>query len=183
MKGQGHLPLGYPHNNTAGVGSDSPPRLKREALVGPSNRAEGGSDAERAPNPPAGLCKSGRALWRAVLGDYVLDEHETTILREACRTADSLDVLQAQIESDGVMSESSQGSRVHPALVEIRQQRITFARLLTALRIPQGETDGRTQSRGGPRGVYGITGPHEAPGAAGPQVRRPANAVDPVSTR
>lgn len=114
--------------------------------------------ATGAPKPPTGLRKSGRALWRAVMRDYVLDEHETTILREACRTADSLDALEAQVEVDGIMSESSQGGRVHPALVELRQQRITFARLLTALRIPQGETDGRTQSRGGPRGVYGIAG-------------------------
>ena len=113
---------------------------------------------ERVPAPPAGLLKSGRALWRAVMRDYALDEHETTILREACRTADSLDALQAQLVADGIMSESSQGSRVHPALVEIRQQRVTFARLLTALRIPQGESDGRTQSRGGTRGVYGIKG-------------------------
>lgn len=115
--------------------------------------------SSKVPNPPAGLQKSGRALWRAVLTDYELDEHETTILREACRTADSLDDLQALIESEGLMSETSQGPRVHPALVEARQQRVTFARLLTALRIPAGETTGdRTQQRGGPRGVYGIRG-------------------------
>ena len=114
--------------------------------------------SSKVPNPPAGLQKSGRALWRAVLGEYELDEHERTILREACRTADSLDALQALLDAEGLMSESSQGTRVHPALVEVRQQRVTFARLLTALRIPTGETTGRTQSRGGPRGVYGIRG-------------------------
>src|SRR4051794_20787006 len=96
--------------------------------------------AVKAPEPPSGLRKSGRALWRAVLRDYELDEHETTILREACRTADSLDALQGLVDSDGLMSETSQGPRVHPALVEARQQRVTFARLLTALRIPTGET-------------------------------------------
>ncbi len=36
---------------------------------------------DKAPRPPAGLKASGRALWRAVTRDYVLDEHETTILR------------------------------------------------------------------------------------------------------
>lgn len=113
---------------------------------------------ETIPDPPEGLRGSGSALWRAVLGDYELDEHETTILREACRTADSLDDLQALLDAEGLMSESSQGVRVHPALVEARQQRVTFARLLTALRIPTGEDSGRTQSRGGPRGVYGIRG-------------------------
>ena len=43
------------------------------------------------PAPPDGLKVSGRALWDAVLTDYELDEHEQTILREACRTADLLD--------------------------------------------------------------------------------------------
>jgi hypothetical protein len=114
--------------------------------------------AGKSPDPPKGLKTSGRALWRAVLSDYVLDKHEQTILREACRTADSLDGLQTLLDNEGLTSESSQGVRVHPALVELRQQRVTFARLLTALRIPAGETDGRTQGRGGPRGVYGLRG-------------------------
>ncbi|MBN9610994.1 MAG: hypothetical protein BGO26_16665 [Actinobacteria bacterium 69-20] len=110
------------------------------------------------PDPPKGLQASGRALWRAVLRDYELDEHETVILREACRTADLCDTLQAQIDQDGIMGETSQGPRVNPCAAEIRQQRVTFARLLTALRIPQGEADGRAQVRGTVRGVYGITG-------------------------
>lgn len=112
--------------------------------------------ADKTPRPPAGLRTSGRALWRAVMRDYVLDEHETTILRECCRTADSLDGLQALVDAEGLMGETSQGPRVHPALVELRQQRITFARLLTALRIPAGDDMGRTQGSRGPRGVYGI---------------------------
>jgi hypothetical protein len=113
------------------------------------------------PRPPARLHRSGRELWRAVLAEYELDSHERTILREACRTADSLDALQSQLEIDGLMSQSSQGERVHPALVELRLQRVTFARLMTALRIPTGETTAgadRTQVRGAPRGVYGLPG-------------------------
>jgi hypothetical protein len=98
-------------------------------------------------------------LWRAVLGDYELDEHETTILRESLPDRGLLDDLQALLDAEGITSESSQGLRVHPALVELRQQRIAFARLLTALRIPIGDTGvGRTQTRGGIRGVYGIAG-------------------------
>jgi len=114
--------------------------------------------AQKPPTPPTELRRSGRDLWRAVLADYDLDRHELTILKEACRTADALDGLQQLLEDEGLMSETSQGARVHPALVEARQQRVTFARLLTALRIPAGENDGRTQSRGGVRGVYGIRG-------------------------
>lgn len=110
------------------------------------------------PKAPRGLRSSGRALWVSVLNDYELDEHEEVMLRECCRTADSIDALQAVVDSEGVLSESSQGVRAHPALVELRQQRVAFARLLTALRIPQADGDGRTQMRGTPRGVYSIRG-------------------------
>ncbi|HXH78172.1 hypothetical protein [Nocardioides sp.] len=113
------------------------------------------SNGPSAPKPPKGLGQSGRALWAAVLGDFELTEHETVVLREACRTADSLDALQMLIEQEGHMSESSQGVRVHPALVELRQQRIALARLFAAMHIPTGEDQGRTQHRG-VRGVYGI---------------------------
>lgn len=114
--------------------------------------------ADKPPIPPSELKKSGRALWSAVLEEYELDRHEVLILREACRTADALDGLQALLDADGLMGETSQGPRIHPALVEARQQRLTFARLLTALRIPAGEADGRTQARGGTRGVYALKG-------------------------
>lgn len=115
--------------------------------------------AEGLPKAPAGLKASGRALWKAVLSDYVLDQHELTVLREAARTADTCDALQALVDDEGLTAPSSQGVRAHPALVELRQQRVTFARLLTALRIPAGEVeDGRTQARGGTRGVYALKG-------------------------
>jgi hypothetical protein len=114
------------------------------------------------PSPPDRLGESGRALWGAVLEDYDLDTHELTVLREACRTADSLEDLQQLLEAEGLTSGSSQGVRVHPALVELRLQRVTFARLLTALRIPSGDTSAepgvRDQPRGGVRGVYGLPG-------------------------
>lgn len=63
-------------------------------------------------------------------------DHELGTLREACRTATAIDALQAVVDRDGVMNESSQGLRAHPALVELRQQRICFSRLVAALAIP-----------------------------------------------
>ena len=115
--------------------------------------------AENVPKAPRGLRKSGRDLWRAVQSDFELDEHESATLTQACRITDLCDQLQAVLDTEGLMSESSQGARVHPAAVELRQQSIALARLMTALRIPAGEvTDGRTQHRPGVRGVYGIKG-------------------------
>lgn len=111
------------------------------------------------PQPPRGLRKSGRALWRAVLADFELDTHEAAILTQACRLTDLCDQLQGTLDTEGLMSQTSQGARIHPAAVELRQQSIALARLMSALRIPAGEEeDGRTQPRAGVRGVYSIGG-------------------------
>ncbi len=114
-----------------------------------------------APKAPSDLQRSGRALWRAVLADFVLEEHERQLLHETCRTRDLCDRLQTVLDADGPMGESSQGVRVHPAAVELRQQRIVLARLLTGLRLPQGEAgdeqaSARPQRRGGARGTYAL---------------------------
>ncbi|WP_280491712.1 hypothetical protein [Nocardia asiatica] len=85
-----------------------------------------------------------------------MSEGEVGLLREACRTADALDQLQAVLERDGVLNESSQGSRVHPELPELRQQRITFARLIAALKSNEPEDDAEGLPAGrAPRGVWG----------------------------
>lgn len=110
------------------------------------------------PPAPSGLRRSGRALWRAVLGAFELDEHERAMLLQACRTVDSLDDLQAALDDEGVISATPQGPRAHPALVEARQQRITLARLLTALQLPAGEETTTSRTRPGARGVYSIRG-------------------------
>ena len=52
--------------------------------------------------------------------------------------------------------------RAHPALVELRQQRIAFACLVAQLGLPVGDQDAAhvkgQQQRRATRGVYGITG-------------------------
>lgn len=89
------------------------------------------------PQPvPKGLRGSGRLLWTSTVTQFELEEHELAILREACRTAHSIDKLQAEVDRDGVLNESPQGLRAHPALVELRQQRLCFAKLVSQLAIP-----------------------------------------------
>ncbi|MGE3844115.1 MAG: terminase [Vicinamibacterales bacterium] len=116
---------------------------------------------------PDGLATAGSVLWHAVTDVLDLDEHEALALRELCRTADVLDQLQAVVARDGVLLDSSQGARAHPALTELRQQRIAFARLAAAMRLPAGLADGkpsaagdaqRGQVRSGVRGFYAIDG-------------------------
>ncbi len=116
--------------------------------------------------PPAGTGPAGRHLWRAVLADYELVEHEVVLLRQAVRTTDLCDSLQSIVDAEGPMSETRLGDvRVHPALIELRQQRLALARLVVALRVPLGDqedqpttavspTVARLQRRG-VRGFYG----------------------------
>jgi hypothetical protein len=98
-----------------------------------------------------GTSPDAKALWHSVADDYELDEHEAALLRQAVRTIDLIDTLQAKIDEIGAIVESPQGVKANPAVVEIRQQRIVLARLLAALRLPTGdEADAkRPQRRGG----------------------------------
>jgi len=105
------------------------------------------------PAAPRGIGPEGRKLWRAVLGEFELEEHELLLLRQAVRVADTCAQLQAMVDDHGPLRDG----RAHPALVELRQQRILLARLIVALRVPLGEEDSRSQRRG-LRGVYGIRG-------------------------
>lgn len=112
---------------------------------------------------PKGTKPGGRRLWRAVVADYELEEHERALLVEAVRTVDLLAELDAVVKAEGLFMQLGDGWRTHPAVVEARQQRITLARLLAALRLPAGEegdqqATARPQRRVGARGVYGIRG-------------------------
>ncbi|MHA6512007.1 hypothetical protein [Tessaracoccus sp. Z1128] len=105
------------------------------------------------PAAPAGLGPAGRKLWRSITDDFEGAEHETAILEEACRTRDLVATLRDQIETDGLMLPSSQGMRLHPAVAEVRQQRLTLARLLATLSVPALDEDQLPPARG-VRGVY-----------------------------
>ncbi len=110
------------------------------------------------PKAPAGAGSAGGRLWRAVLCEFELVEHELALLRQAVHVADLCEALQATVEREGLV----RAGRPHPAMVELRQQRILLARLVVALRVPLGEQEDesgprRTQYRG-VRGVYGLRG-------------------------
>ena len=61
--------------------------------------------------------------------------------------------LRALVDADGPMLDSSQGTRLHPAIGEIRAQQLTLARLLATLGVP-GLTDDDLPASRGVRGVY-----------------------------
>lgn len=107
---------------------------------------------------PPGLKAGGRKLWRSVADAFELGEHELSILLEASRTVDTLDGLQTILSEEGLMMASPQGMKVHPAAVELRQQRVTLAKLVASLRIPLDDEEeaGRTQHRVGVRAVSSL---------------------------
>jgi hypothetical protein len=121
----------------------------------------------RVPAAPRAAKAAGRRLWRSILAEYELEEHEMALLREMVRTVDQLDGLAATLEAEGlIVRGQGLAPKAHPALVEARQLRIALARLAAALRLPAGDEDSadakagtrRPQRRAGVRGPYRLRG-------------------------
>ncbi|MBO0844580.1 MAG: hypothetical protein J2P22_04095 [Nocardioides sp.] len=109
------------------------------------------------PKPPKALGHAGRDLWREVCSEYDLEHHEELLLLEACRCADRLNRLDAEILDAPLSVTNARGDiAAQPLLSEARQQQLTMSRLLASLRLPAGEEEGRPQRRGGARGSYGV---------------------------
>ena len=87
--------------------------------------------------PPPGLGTRGRRLFRALSAAFDFDAGEFVILAEACRTADLVDRLAAELTSAPLVVEGSRGQQaVHPVAAELRQQRDLLSRLLGRLALP-----------------------------------------------
>lgn len=85
----------------------------------------------------------GQAFWQSTRDKYELTDGELEILAEACRTLDVLDVLAAEIATNGPMTVGASGQPVvHPAVGEARGQRLALHRLLAGLSLP--DSDGQT---------------------------------------
>jgi len=106
-----------------------------------------------------------------VVSGWELEQHELALLREATRTVDVLDKLHAIVEAEGpVVDGGKAGPKVHPALTDARQLRVTMARVLAALRLPDGDEGDspRAAVSGAPPRVASIGSvPREAPSARG----------------
>ncbi len=107
------------------------------------------------PAAPRGLKAAGRRLWDSTCADFELEPFEASLLEQACRTADIIETLQSVVDSLGVDCAGRE-------LAEVRQQRLAFARILVALRLPAGLDDepgrARRPQRRGIRGVYSMGG-------------------------
>lgn len=96
---------------------------------------------------PAGLARSGSALWSQVVGRWDLRPDELRVLEDACREADLIDTLNRTLVGDDVMVKGSMGQPVlNPLIAEIRQHRATLAGLLRGLKLPD---DAASSEHGG----------------------------------
>jgi hypothetical protein len=103
------------------------------------NQSEPRGDWIVAEYAPRTLGESGKRLWKSVVDEYELSEHERVLLLEACRTADLCDRLSAT---------AARVDRPSRVLVELRQQRATLVKLFAALGLPSGCAD--NNHRAGP---------------------------------
>jgi hypothetical protein len=95
-----------------------------------------------------------------------LDPHEALLLKQVCRTADLVERLEGVVAA----AEPSSSVAARHAVVELRQQRMTLARLIAALRLPSGlqqdEADAAARARDQRRSMRGFYGLRSVPGDA-----------------
>ncbi|WP_427129326.1 hypothetical protein [Pseudarthrobacter sp. S9] len=86
---------------------------------------------------PSGLNARGKAFWVLITDGFELDSAELEVLKEAARTLDEIDALKASADEHGPMVKGSTGQLVvNPALLEVRQARAAFERMVKALALP-----------------------------------------------
>ena len=91
---------------------------------------------------PEGLGDRGSALWSAVIGRYALRPDELAILADAAHEADVIEMLRTEFELRSLITTGSMGQDVAaPHVSEIRQHRVTLARLLNQLHLPDDEAN------------------------------------------
>jgi hypothetical protein len=89
------------------------------------------------PVAPPGLGEAGRAFWRSIIATYELSPGELELLRQACRTVDVLERVDAQLAAEDLTTVGSRGQmRCHPLLTAAVEQRRTLEALLNAMALP-----------------------------------------------
>ena len=105
-------------------------------------------DRKRPAAAPKGLAAGGRKLWREVAKTYTLRPDEVAILEQACRAADLVDVMSAELASSELMIPGSTGQMVlNPIVAELRLQRQSLDRLLSGLDLPDMDGSGKAVAR------------------------------------
>jgi hypothetical protein len=98
--------------------------------------------SEESPKPPDGLETAGRQLWDSVTATFVLNAGEIAILGQACRTADEITLLEAQLRGSSLVVAGYAGQpRPNPLLKIIQDHRLLLRRLVDSLNLPDEDQE------------------------------------------
>lgn len=88
-------------------------------------------------NPPEHLGEHGRKLFAEIVEEFELGPHELVILEQACGELDLCKRLEAEVSKlDSFRIKGSRGQDVAaPEVQELRQHNLTFASLISRLKI------------------------------------------------
>lgn len=105
-------------------------------------------------NAPEGIVGAGLVLWNQLQQSLEFTMTEQQIAVELCRTVSLCELLSRELDVLGPVTDGQRGLKVNPIAAELRQQRLTAARLTASLNIPDPDAGERARHRGGVRGVY-----------------------------
>lgn len=94
------------------------------------------SNKKYRPRKPTGIDGAAARLWEKVTTEFHLETNELAVLEELVRVKARIDELDKIAEAEGLVIDSPQGRRVHPAVVESRQARNVFNQLAKTLKFP-----------------------------------------------
>ncbi len=87
----------------------------------------------KTPRLPRHLGLAGRALWRSVVTDYLIEEWQLAILAVAAEAADRIQEARAEVHKDGLTLDGRFGLKSHPALAVERDSKLLLLRSLREL--------------------------------------------------
>jgi phage terminase small subunit len=97
---------------------------------------------------PAGLAPDTAKWFRAVVRDYMLEEHHLRLLTLACRAWDRAEQARMVVAEEGLTVRDRYGcAKAHPAVAIERDCRTQFARLVRELDL---DTEAPRSERTGP---------------------------------
>ncbi len=95
---------------------------------------------------PQGLGKKAKAVWSGITGDFDLRVDELRVLEDACREVDLIERIDEELKTADLIVKGSMGQPVaSPLVMEIRQHRVTLARLFGSLKLPADAEGGSEQ--------------------------------------
>jgi hypothetical protein len=110
-----------------------------------------------ATNSPEGITGAGLELWNRLHDALEFTMTESQIAVELCRTVSLCELLAKELDALGPVIDGQRGIKVNPIAAELRQQRLTAARLIASLQIPaHPDAVEKPSSKGAVRGVYSV---------------------------